>query len=319
MATNNLTPEMLRQINAILSTSAGMVGGDENPEMLPPPAGAYLPDEGVYFTPVNNWSGGTPTLDRYRGNAWYPGMVKDNSELNGLPYTDFDPQGNFLETGTLSGVGTGGGMFGDIIRNPALGIGTILAMPFLAGAAGLGAGAGAGGGAGTVGGSGAFLGEAPWAATGGGALDFGGAAAGGVGAGGVGGAGGSGAFLGEGIASGVPAWDAAATGAGLTLSGAGSGLSLLDGASKWLGPAATALGALAGSQGQDTSQTSVKSMDPRMDKLFYEDLAPRVQGLLAKQMAPGAMQGFTDMQSVGRNLLNQPVAGNGFNRFFPGR
>ena len=184
----------------------------------------------------------------------------------------------------------------------------MLAAPFGAAIAGAGT-AGAG-----LGGSGAFLGEAPWSATGGGALDFGGTAAGG--------AGGSGAFLGEGAASGIPAWDAASAAAGLPLPGAGavgSGLSLLDGASKWLGPAATALGALAGSQGQDTSQTSVKSMDPRMDKLFYEDLAPRIQGLLAKQMAPGAMQGFTDMQSVGRNLLNQPVAGNGFNRFFPGR
>lgn len=199
-----------------------------------------------------------------------------------------------------------------------------LGMILSAVGAGVGMGAFGGllGGAGGAveGGSGAFLGEAPWTATGGGALDFGaGTTAAGAGAGaGVGG--GSGAFLGEGVASGVPAWDAAATGAGLSLTtpalAAGGGL--LSGAGSLLGPAATLLGAAAGSQPQKSEQNSTKSMDPRMDALFYGDLAPRVQGLLAQQQGY-VPQGAQQLRNVGLGLLGQGAAPNGFDRFTKGR
>jgi hypothetical protein len=297
-----LSPELLAYLNSTVT---------------PTNAGTYIdPVTRRAYSPTWEDVGGTGTGEGYSPNTQIAGWtvydmpegVRTKEDLNGLPYANYDTAGNPTKDGIFTGLKTSG--ISKLINSglPVLSLAAPFALsmfPALGAAASFGTNPVL---------SGASMTGATQAAGAGGAALAGGAA----GAGGSA-AGGSGAFLGEGVASGVPAWDAAATGAGLTLSGAGSGLSLLDGASKYLGPAATALGALAGSQGQDTSQTSVKSMDPRMDKLFYEDLAPRVQGLLAKQMAPGAMQGFTDMQSVGRNLLNQPVAGNGFNRFFPGR
>jgi hypothetical protein len=93
---------------------------------------------------------------------------------------------------------------------------------------------------------------------------------------------------------------------------------------KGLGLASTVLGAAAGGQGQKTSQTSERKMDPRMDPYVYggngqTGLLPYAQQLLDKQMAPGYMQGYDDMRSKGQGLLGAPIAGNGFNRFFPGR
>ena len=144
---------------------------------------------------------------------------------------------------------------------------------------------------------------------------------------------GSGAFLGEGMASGVPAWDAAATSAGLGLTTpavAGSGLldtlgnavksAIPSGASKWLGPAATLLGAAAGAKGQKTEQTSERKTDPRVDPYLFgangqPGLLQMTYDKLAGQMAPGGLQGYDDMQRVGRGLLNTPVAGNGFGLF----
>lgn len=297
----NLTPEMLARILA--SQGSEFYGDGRN----------YMGNNGSGWAPG---SGGYSGQDGYhasapteiRGYDWAPGQYSDNFELNGTQYDKFDPAtGQNTGQGTFSGLRKNSAM--DTIAPfamaalpfalsmfPSLGAAASFGTNPVTGAAGGGAGAAGGAGYGIVGGA-----TEP-------------AAAGGLGGGA---AGGSGAFLGEGVASGVPAWDAAATGAGLSLSGAGTGL--LGGASKWLGPAATLLGAAAGAKPQKASETSVKSMDPRMDALFYGDLAPRVQGLLQKQMAPGAMQGFTDMQSVGRGLLNAPVAGNGFNRFFPGK
>lgn len=297
-----LSPELLAYLNSTVT---------------PTNAGTYIdPVTRRAYSPTWEDVGGTGTGEGYSPNTQIAGWtvydmpegVRTKEDLNGLPYANYDTAGNPTKDGIFTGLKTSG--ISKLINSglPVLSLAAPFALsmfPALGAAASFGTNPVL---------SGASMTGATQAAGAGGAALAGGAA----GAGGSA-AGGSGAFLGEGIASGVPAWDAAATGAGLTLSGAGSGLSLLDGASKWLGPAATALGALAGSQGQDTSQTSVKSMDPRMDALFYGDLAPRIQGLLAKQMEPGALQGFTDMQGVGRNLLNQPVAGNGFTRFFPGR
>jgi hypothetical protein len=51
-------------------------------------------------------------------------------------------------------------------------------------------------------------------------------------------------------------------------------------------------------------------MDPRMDALFYNDLAPRTQGLLGSSM-PQAQAAGDVMTAQGTSLLNRPTAGNG--------
>ncbi len=96
-----------------------------------------------------------------------------------------------------------------------------------------------------------------------------------------------------------------------TLASAIANGSILGGVKGLLGPAATLLGAAAGGQGQENSQTTAKDIP--------EWLKPSVMGLLSdtdalrkKQMAPGYMQGYDDMRSVGQGLLNQPIAGNPF-------
>lgn len=185
------------------------------------------------------------------------------------------------------------------------------------------------------------------------------AAAAGVGASMLGGLGGAaagsgelvnGAFLGEGMASGIPAWDLAATNAGLSLgvptgalqtvqtgseaaagskalaqslapyasTATGTGASLLSGiGDKALGIGATVLGGALGSQGTP-DRTQEKKMDPRMDQFVYGELMPKVQGLLNSQM-PLAQQAGDQMRMVGSGLLGQPIAPNGFERFTRGR
>lgn len=110
--------------------------------------------------------------------------------------------------------------------------------------------------------------------------------------------------------------------AGGPLSGLGSKLTSAlggsGGGSSLLGLGATALGGLAGAEGQEDSATSTKTMDPRLDKYVYGDLLPRAQGLLAQQM-PIADQAGAQMRGVGMGLLNMPVAPNGFDRFTKGR
>lgn len=171
------------------------------------------------------------------------------------------------------------------------------AAPMALTAMGVAGAAGAAGGA--TGGmtNGAFLGEAPWSATGGGALDFG--AAGGAAGGGAAAAGGGSSLLG---------------GLGSKIAGAvGSGSGLL-------GTAATVLGGLAGASKPPGTDVQ-KTMDPRLDALVYGDngLFSRTQGLLGQQMDPARSQGWRDMQAKGQGLLQQPIAGNGFERFYGGR
>ena len=86
------------------------------------------------------------------------------------------------------------------------------------------------------------------------------------------------------------------------------------------------LGGALGSHGTQTTTSTQRTIDPRMVPYVYGDgtsnnpgILGYTAGLLHSQMQPGALQGYTDMQNVGRGLLNQPVAGNGFNRFFGSR
>lgn len=102
--------------------------------------------------------------------------------------------------------------------------------------------------------------------------------------------------------------------------GASSLLSSLTGGSgnSLLGLGATALGGLAGSKPQEAGGSQTRTMDPRLDQPVFGDLIPRTQQLLAQQMTPERMQGYRQMQQQGLSLLGQPVAGNGFNRFYGG-
>jgi hypothetical protein len=254
-------------------------------------------------------------LNGYR-RALNPGEDAGRSETTNLYYGN---DGNYNhayydEKGWLNPL-TG------ILAVATLGAGAqYLAAAGAAGGAGAGAGIGAADAAAAgMGGSGAFLGEGALSGIGAwdGALAGAGAAGTGTATMGAGMAdlGGSGAgFVGEGAASGIPAWDAAA-GSGVAGAGAGAGgmnwTKILGGSggtggtgSNWLGLGTTALGALGGAQGMDQSASSTRAMDPRMDALFYGDLAPRAQGLLGSQM-PAAYAAGNQMLTKGSGLLGR--------------
>jgi hypothetical protein len=113
----------------------------------------------------------------------------------------------------------------------------------------------------------------------------------------------------------------------VTVNGAaGGGTSLFDSlASKagnmemsdWLGLASTVGGALSGGQGQQGSSSSTRAMDPRMDSLFYGDLAPKTQGLLNTTM-PGAMTSGQTLMSKGTGLLGQTAPNTATNPYATG-
>lgn len=296
----NLTPEQLARLQQMMQQ-----GGQA--EYYDAASGrSFMPTFGAGRYEGENYIPGEVT--GFRGSEWSPEMYSDNFEMNGTQYDKFNAQGENTGQGTWQGLKKNSAM--DTLLPIAM-----LAAPFamsmfpsLGAAASFGtnpvtgAAGGGMGGAGLGTGSGAFVGEAPWTATGGGALDFGAGSAAGAG-------GGSGAFLGEGVASGIPSWDAAAKVAG--------------GASKWLGPAATLLGAAAGGQGQKSSQTSERKTDPRVDPyLFGNNGQPGLLGMtydqLTRDQSPERLAQRDQMRGVGMGLLSAPIAGNGFNKFFRG-
>lgn len=106
--------------------------------------------------------------------------------------------------------------------------------------------------------------------------------------------------------------------------GGGSGLGGLGSLGSLGGLAATALGGLAGAQGQQANSTTTRDMPEWLKPYVLGNaqnpgVLSHVQGLLNRQMAPGALAGYDDMQSIGRNLMNRPLQTNGFSRFFPGK
>lgn len=115
----------------------------------------------------------------------------------------------------------------------------------------------------------------------------------------------------------LSAYTAAGTG-GVTaspLSGGNTLSNLLSGNGNYLGAASTLLGGLAGSQGQDQNSTTNRDVPAWLKPYLtgsdgHAGLLAYVQQLLEQQMAPGAMQGYTDMQNVGRTLMQRPIAGN---------
>lgn len=138
----------------------------------------------------------------------------------------------------------------------------------------------------------------------------------GLGGGYMGGAGGTAALGGGAAAMGAAGSGGSGLGGlGSLLGGGGSGGSGMlgslgniikggGGLSDYLGLGSTVLGALGGAQGQEASNSSTRSMDPRMDALFYGNIAPKTTGLLGSQM-PGATSAGQALVNKGRGLLGQ--------------
>lgn len=322
---NNLTPEQLKALQAhYAQNSSGVSLGDITPYQS---GGNYLQANQTRGTGMDQ-VGNNQTTGGYYGyqdGMTDPGMKYQQYGSGG----DWEREGEFLDPTRVDAV-------------------TLAALAAITGGAAYGAGMFGGGAAAGGGmGNGAFLGEAPWTATAGGGTmpgGFGAAEAaagggyegglnalngsdimsdqfvanGGYGSGGFGGT--SGTYVdnlinGEGLLS---SRVMGGTGAGGASTAASTVANTAGGASNWLGPAATIAGAALGSQGRQSEQTTAKDIP--------EWLKPSVMGLLGqadalrnRQMAPGYLQGYDDMRSVGQGLLNQPVAGNGFNKFFSGR
>lgn len=94
-------------------------------------------------------------------------------------------------------------------------------------------------------------------------------------------------------------------------------LATSGGVSSLLGPAASVLGAISGGKGQEGSSSSTKTMDPRMDALFYGDLAPKTQGLLSSTL-PGAQAAGQQLTAKGGGLLGQTAPNTATNPYATG-
>lgn len=115
--------------------------------------------------------------------------------------------------------------------------------------------------------------------------------------------------------------------AGSPLAGAGGGggswtdklTSLVGGGGGSLGNlgglAATALGGIAGSQGQSADTSSTKNLPPWLQAAVADELIPMTRQQFKSQV-PIAQQAGQYMRTQGANLINAPVAGNGFSRFY---
>lgn len=333
----NMTPEMLAALQAYLQSH---------------PGGSYAdPSTGRQYQPTYaaNSMRTTPGQEGdFAGlgqTGYYSPNGADRYDAYGLNGAN---AGNYAYGKEGSGGGPihgyGDSSLGAMLKDAAPGLLAVLAAGAGAGLMGAGGAAEGAAGSGVAGGAGGWLegSSAGMQGLAGSNAAFNSAMAGAAGAGGVGGAGllsgagpststmgagaaggleGSGAGM-SGMAGSSAAFNSAlAGGAGLgTLGAAGSGLSGILGGlgsgSSLLGLGASLLGGALGSKG--VQSTVVKDI-PAWLKPYAEKNLGYASGLLDKQMAPGYMQGYDDMRSVGQGLLNQPIAGNGMARFFPGR
>jgi hypothetical protein len=253
---------------------------------------AVYADPGSYQGMDSYTGGGGPTsIRKYKPIA--NAKQGDSAKLNGTLYDEYDLSGKHIGQNTWHDLGDG------IKWQQGLGAIALAALggyglSQMGGAAGLDAAATAGmdgaafgdagmmyagadaGAAATLGGGGSLSTVAPLA--------------------GAAGAGGAAAGMGGG----------AAAGGGGLLGGLGAGASSL------LGPAAAAIGGIAGAQGQE-GQTSERKMDPRLDQYVYgqNGLIPGVHGLLQRQN-PIALQTGDYMRNFGQGLLGRGVAANPF-------
>jgi hypothetical protein len=275
--------------------------------------GAFYTDPATGMLYHGSYSGGGEGMDHAGdpgslvgyvggdGKAWYPGQREQSYDMSGNQTGDWE-----VEDPNKMG------------WDEKLILGSILAMAGGAAFSGLGGGAAAGGG-----GSGGGLNFATGftdAGTAGGALDAG--YAGVAGAGGV-----PTSVMGSSGSMSAPAGlGAAGSGTGVYGAGAASGGGLLSGlgGGSLLGPAATLIGGLAGSQGQQSENSSTRKTDPRVDPYLFgangqQGLLGMTYDQLARSQSPERLAQNNQIRSTGMGLLQQPIAGNGFSRFFPGR
>jgi hypothetical protein len=261
---------------------------------------------------------------------------KKQSLYNGQPYTSIDSAGNVTGNGKLSGFTDSTFMseWGPFLM--ALGPMAATMSPALGAAASFGANpvtgaTAAGSAAGAAGAGGAALGNS----FDGGLLNstimngVGGAeAAGGAGSAALGNSFDGGA-LNSTVMNGVggetlPTFGTLSAGE-MTMPTLPSAMSTIgSGIGSYLGPAATVLGALAGSQGTKTNQTSTRQTDPRVDPYLFgaagnPGLLGYTQQQLAQDQSPQSQANLQQMKDVAMGLLRQPAAGNGFNLLTKGR
>lgn len=344
---NTLTPEQLAELNRLLMqaqpgrSEMSLAGRNYIPQYTQSQSSGGGAEGGEYYNSLSGWM----------GYDFDPAVIDhQKSRLNGTPTDYYNLTGEHTGSGVLSNLSD---------HNSAMDWGpfAMAAIPFALAAAGVAAGAaGAGTGAG-LGGGGAVAGDAflPGAlgagyeggaltgleayAAGGGGLGATGAGVdssllnglngsdlmsdafvsnGGYGAGGFGGT--NGTYLSN-LVNGTGSLGSrvmGGTGAGGTGGTGGSLLSSLGGNSNLLGTGASLIGGLLGSQGQQGESSSTRDVPEWLKPAIAKQLG-YAGTLLDQQMAPGYLQGYQDMRNVGQGLLNQPVAGNGFSRFFPGR
>jgi hypothetical protein len=81
------------------------------------------------------------------------------------------------------------------------------------------------------------------------------------------------------------------------------------------------LGGLLGSKGQQSEQSSTRDIPAELKPYVYgaNGVLPQAQNLFTTQMSPAYQQRWTNLGNQAQGLLAQPMAGNGFNRFFPGK
>jgi hypothetical protein len=278
----NLTPEQLAELQRLFSTPTG--SGDGN---------AYNPN-------TVNYDGQSWKQDGSGGYAGTGALYGDNE----YKYTNYNPDGTFSAEGEARMSDW------DPLKQFAMIVAAMAGGAGLYGAYG-GAGAGAAGGAGeglVNGLNGADLMSDAFVANGG------------VGAGGFGGT--SGSYMSN-LLSGtgdIGSRVMGGTGAGTT--GAGSAATKLLGVggtgSNLLGIGSTLLGAAAGAKGQESEATRT-SEPPAWLKPYIMNTLDKSQGLFNQQMSPEYQQRWTNLGNQSQGLLAQPMAGNGFDRFFPGR
>lgn len=304
--TNPALPYWLQQLQAGNVDTGANIGGKKFQN------GAYFdPATGQFYTPTySTSSGGAEGGDQARTLAGYSSSA-NTPDVKGKQNQTYDLSGN--PTGSFATYGNSNFDGQDLA-------GVLSVLGVMAGGVGL---QGALGGAGATGGAVAGPGEAGWGMDLGAEGLAGATPTSGIGATLTGTAGGPLTAGGAGSAlAGTGALSSVAAPIAPSIAAPTAGAGLLSGLSgNALGLGATALGGLLGSQGVKTENSTQNKMDPRMDPYVYGDqgVLQYAQGLLNKQMAPGYMQGYEDMRTQGQGLLNQPIAGNGFSKFFPGR
>lgn len=295
----NLTPE---QIAAIQRYYAQSNSGYVNPTLMNMDGMAYQPYD-QFSQPSGEAGIGAPQATggyfAYDPEKTKPGDTFSNYGADGT----FSNEGQFKDMSGLDPL---------LLAFLAAAGGMAFGLPGMMGAEGAGAGAGAGAisgpGISTVNGMTTFGVVDPAISWGAGAA--GGAAGGAVGASAAGGGGGS--------ATMAPLELMPTSGLGEALTPMAGPAGGLGGIKGLLGPAATLLGGLAGSQGQKSESTSTRKSDPRVDPYIFggngqPGLLAQVSALLGRDNSEAQDALFKRSMS----LLNTPQMGNGYTKYAP--